>query len=366
MNLNDLMGRQAPTDTQPVAVTVAPAEAVQSTTRGVSYVNRGEKRMMPWKGGAGVIANVEAMVTKGQTTRGAMREAGLDWNVELVDLYADSRAVPARNIEVPGFGVQRSSDSKVLGVVGNRYEPIQNNRIAEFTDLLVDTGKSSLAGMGEGFDGSKVFTVVKMDNDLVIPGMPDEGLGGFLIVHNSHDGSTAMTASILAVRWACSNGLIALVPGLSHTVKVRHSGNVESKMVEAHNLMAKATGYLRKLELLVPEMLATPVTRTMGEELLGKLVPIPTEDYNSDDEVANIRSIRNAERTQDEIRQAWLHSDNLNDIRNTAWGFHNAVVENDQWMTANRRRRTRTSMERLMEDRQSKVVGRSLQLLGVG
>ncbi len=358
MNLNDLIGRQAPTDTQPAVVTAAPAEAVQSTTIGVSYVNGGEVRKMPWAGGAGVIAKAEEMVTAAPSTRQAMKQAGLDWTVGLVDLYADS-AVPSQPmVDVPAFGVQRDSDSKVLGVVGNRYEPIQNDRIAAFTDLLVDTGQSSLAGMGEGFGGSKVFTVVKMDNELTIPGMPDEGLGGFLIVHNSHDGSTAMTASILAVRWACTNGLIGLVSGLSHTVKVRHSGDVESKLFEANKLMAQATGYLEQVELLVPKMLATPVSREQGERLLDELVPIPA--LTGDNE----RVVVNAERRQDEVRQNWLHSDNLADIRNTAWGFHNAVVETDQWTTVNRRRRTRSSMERLMQNQQSPMVGRSLQLLG--
>lgn len=353
MNIHDLLGRQAPKDTQPVAATPAPVP-VQSTISGVSYQSS-KSRQLPW----GKLTDT-SQIHGASTTRQSMREVGLDWTVGLVDLYADNADPSQPSVDVPAFGVQRDSDSKVLGVVGNRYEPIQNERIASFTDLLVDTGKSSLAGMGEGFGGSKVYTVVKMDGDLTIPGMPDESMGGFLIVHNSHDGSTAMTAQVMAVRWACTNGLIALVPGLTHTVKVRHSGNIDIKMVEANRLMTQATGYLRGLELLVPKMLATPVNREMGEELLEQLVPIPVETKD------NVRSVRNAERRQDEVRQNWLHSENLNDIRNTAWGFHNSVVETDQWVTANRRRRTRTSMERLMQSQQAPMVGRSLQLLGVG
>jgi phage/plasmid-like protein (TIGR03299 family) len=317
-------------------------------------------RELPWSGSAKAIMSLDDLEAA-PSTRQAMKTAGLDWNVALTNLYADS-VLPGRprTIEVPGFGVQRDSDSKVLGVVGNRYEPIQNRRIAEFTDLLVDTGKSSLAGMGEGFGGSKVYTVVKMDGELEIPGMPDEGMGGFLVVHNSHDGSTAMTASILAVRWACSNGLIALVPGLSHTVKIRHSGDIEAKFIEANRLMAHATGYLNELELLVPEMLSHSVSKSEGERLLDELIPIPEETDT------NARAVRNAERRQSEVRDNWLHSENLEDIRFTAWGFHNAVVETDQWVTANRRRRTRTPMERLMQSQQAPMVGRSLQLLGVG
>jgi phage/plasmid-like protein (TIGR03299 family) len=363
------LGQVAPQqETVPQEVPPTPEPAVPDTTTprmsGVSYGNEFSSyanRRLPWAGGAaklkeaGKLLNVQA-----PTMRQALRPAGLDWTVDLVPLYAPNLGDGDANVPVPHrSGVQRSDNGSIVGVVGDRYEPVQNRRLAEFTDLLVDTGKSSLAGMGEAYGGSKVYSIVKMDGDLSIPGMPDEGIGGFLIAQNSHDGSTALTVSVIGIRWACTNGLISTVPGIAHKVSVRHTGNVEAKMKEAHRIMATATGYLNKLELLVPKMLAQPVTAVQATQMVEELVPVPQATGD------NERAVNNALRTQSDILSNWKHSDNLNDIRYTAWGFHNAIVEWDQHTSRTRRKRTRTPMERFMTDQQSALVPRSLKLLAV-
>jgi len=324
---------------------------------GVKYAPTFSNRELPWAGGAAKLAQAAKLLNvQAPTMRQALNGAGLDWTVELVPLYANPVGDNLERVTAPKMGVQRSSDGAIVGVVGDRYKMVQNRRLAEFTDLLVDTRKGSIAGMGEGYGGSKVYSVVKMDQELTIPGMPDEGIGGFLIAHNSHDGSTALTISVVGIRWACTNGLVSTVPGISHTVKVHHKGNVEAKMVEANRLMAQATGYLNKLETLVPEMLAIPVSHNRGFELVNQLIPVPAE---TDD---NVRAVRNAEKRQSELMETWTHSENLNDIRHTAWGFNQAVVEWDQWTGSHRTRRTRSPIERMMTDQQSELVPRSLAM----
>lgn len=365
MNLSEL-GSATPTmEEAPVVVPPTPEPAVPATVKprmaGVSYkqeFNSRDNRQLPWAGGAAMLRDAGKLLNvQSPSMRQALKAGGLDWTVELVPLYAPNLGDGDANVLAPKMGVQRSSDGAVVGVVGDRYSPVQNRQLAEFTDMLIGTGKGSLAGMGEGYGGSKVYTVTKMDQELAIPGMPDEGIGGFLVAHNSHDGSTAMTVTVVGIRWACTNGLISTVPGVAHTVKVRHSGNMERKMVEANRVMAQATGYLHKMETFIPEMLSIPVSNVRAAEIVEEMVPVPQATGD------NKRAVENALRTQRDILANWKSSDNLNDIRNTAWGFHNAVVEWDQHTTRSKRKRKLQPMERFMTSTQSPLVGRSLELV---
>lgn len=365
MQLADL-GVKAPTMEEEVPVTpeITVPQIVAPRMAGVSYnpgFNSRDNRQLPWAGGAAMLRDAGKLLnTAKPSMRQALKAGGLDWTVDMVPLYAPNLGDGDPVCLAPKLGVQRSSDGAVIGVVGDRYSPVQNRALAEFTDLLVDSGGSSLAGMGEGYGGSKVYTVTKMDRELEIPGMPDEGIGGYLIAHNSHDGSTALTVTVVGIRWACTNGLISTVPGIAHTVKVRHTGNMEIKMVEANRIMAQATGYLNKLEALVPKMLSQPVSKLEASDMIEQMIPTPVANGE------NVKAIEAARRRQQDIYSTWNKSANLDDIRGTAWGFHQGVVEWDQWTSRSRGKRTLAPMERFMTSTQSPLVGRSLQLLGVG
>jgi hypothetical protein len=58
---------------------------------------------------------------KGLTVEKAITESGLDWQVEKCPIYG-----PQGQLVEGRFGVQRSSDESILGVVGSTWQPVQN------------------------------------------------------------------------------------------------------------------------------------------------------------------------------------------------------------------------------------------------
>lgn len=320
----------------------------------------GVKRQLPWQAGGGqrynqIIHNVTAT---GGSVRQAMIEGGLDWNVELVTAYADwleEDGVSRR--EAPGYAVQRQDNGHILGMVGERYTPVQNRRLAEFTDTLIDQGGSSLVGMGEVRNGRHVFGVVRLDGDIRNnPQFPEdtEGIGGHLIVGNTHDGTGSMFASVMFVRWACSNGLIGVVPGINHTVKIRHTGDVEAKLEEAQRVLALATGYTEQLVTIRDEMLLRTIPTQVGSDILTDVL-VPKPKFDGDGEIVNQKAITRGENVRDSIRTNWLQSDNLEAIRHTGWGLYNAVTEWDQHIRS-RSARAVTPMERVLRNSQHYAV----------
>ena len=69
----------------------------------------------------------------------ASRKAGLDWTVELVPLVtADTQA------RVTHRAVRRTSDARVLGVVGGRYAPLQNKDAFSWFQPFLDAREAAL------------------------------------------------------------------------------------------------------------------------------------------------------------------------------------------------------------------------------
>lgn len=332
----------APPAAQTALIPMAPVAEV--TPRGTT----GHSRQVPW--GVGKYVGGHAKMEQFSTTRAAMADAGLDWTVKLGDMTA---FLPDGSpIGVPSHrAVQRTDTGKILGVVSPRYTPVQNRRLAEFTDVLVDASNGNRSAMGEAFGGSRVYTVTKLgDID-----SPDGGLGSFLVAATSHDGSSSMYVTVVNVRWACTNGLVGL-SDLAHTVKIRHTAKAEERLVEAQRIMAGASSYLVDTTRIMEELLDTPVSAEVGEAWIRHvLAPLP--DTNSKPAIAN------AERKQSELLSTWKHSDNLNDVRDTGWGFLNAVAEWNEWTGSGVQRRQRTPMERLLTGSGQDIVHQARDLV---
>ena len=330
-----------------VALPVVNTGGSYSATDGVTpRGSTGYSRQLPW--GVGRIAGKASDMETFESTREAMRFHGLDWEVIKGPLQNEHNGLllPVKDWQT----TQRADTGKVLGIVKGKYVPMQNRRLAEFTDTLINTGGARPASMGSAFDDRKVYTVVQL-NDI---DTPDGGLGSFLISANSHDGSSSMYTTLVNIRWACTNGLVGL-SDKAHTVKVRHSGKMEERLQEAQRVMAHASDYLEDTTRVMEELLSTPI----GDynKLITELIPTPVD--NGD----NKRAIDNAHKRQAEIATVLNHSDNLKDVRKTGWGFINAVSEWNEWSGSHVTRRQLSPMERLLNDSTHDIVTRAKELV---
>src|SRR5580704_7805618 len=96
-------------------------------------------------------------------------KAGLAWDVELVPLVtADTQA------KVENKAVRRSTDGKILGVVGARYHPLQNRDAFCWFQPFHDGREASLHTAGSLRGGSRVWVLAKLNRDPLIVAQGDE------------------------------------------------------------------------------------------------------------------------------------------------------------------------------------------------
>src|SRR3954467_5148747 len=99
----------------------------------------------------------------------ASKKAGLDWEVELVPLQtADTQA------KVENKAVRRTSDGRILGVVGPRYHPLQNKDAFAWFDPFLQAKEAALHTAGSLRQGSRVWVLAKLNRDPLVIAENDE------------------------------------------------------------------------------------------------------------------------------------------------------------------------------------------------
>ena len=272
-------------------------------------------RQPAWHGLGNVFAEEVTDHTK------MLELAGLDnWDVRLAPM-----AVPAGvdYLINPGFHVLADIGSQTigLGTVGSRYNIIQNEEAFSFLQSLRDGASWETAGALK--DGRVVFGSLTFERDFVLDseGVADT-IKTYLLVTNSHDGSTNLFGGVTPTRVVCQNTLNVAVGNLRNTFKIRHTASAKDKMLAEAALWRHANTYMDAFETEAAELYATTVTDKQWNKVLEGLFPKPDNDSKA--------AVTRWETKVDMYNQAWNGAPNAG-IRNTAWGVANALTEANQW-----------------------------------
>jgi phage/plasmid-like protein (TIGR03299 family) len=208
----------------------------------------------------------------------------------------------------------------VLGVVGERYVPLQNEELFDFADNILDNGgRWETAGSIKG--GRIVFGSLALERETVLDkdGVADK-INTYLLVNTSHDGSIAIQASITPVRVVCANTLnLALGQrgrggSVKQSFKIRHTATASGKVQQAREALGLANAYMDKFDEIVLALYPQPKETAKGatsrwENKIDLINDIYVGDYN-------------------------------NTITGTAWGVANALTERLDWYRTGRKGKT--------------------------
>jgi len=178
----------------------------------------------PWHG---LGENLESAPTISE----AIEASGLDWEVGTKDLVTKDFQ------EVPAKATYRKSDNAILGVVGPRYVPLQNREAFDWFQPFIDNGECSLHTGGSLSDGQKVWVLAQLNRDPseIVPG--DE-VQKFILLSNSHDGTTSIRVGYTPIRVVCVNTLAAAhQKGVSQMLRIRHTASSKVNLDNVRDIM---------------------------------------------------------------------------------------------------------------------------------
>ena len=170
-----------------------------------------------------------------------------DWNVRLEELVIPSTLTSDKSYQyVVRTNPTNKTQTDVLGVVGERYVPLQNEDLFAFGDNILDGGgRWETAGSIRG--GRVVFGSLALDREIVLdPSGVADKIKSYLLINTSHDGSIAIQASVTPVRVVCANTLnLALnrtkkKDGVKQSFKIRHTQTASGKVTAARTALGIA------------------------------------------------------------------------------------------------------------------------------
>jgi phage/plasmid-like protein (TIGR03299 family) len=253
-----------------------------------------------------------------------------DWDVRLEDVGIPDGFESDRSYSfVTRTNPFDRNKNDVLGVVGERYVPLQNEDLFDFGDLMLDGGgRWETAGSIKG--GRQVFGSLALERETVLdPNGVGDKINTYLLINTSHDGSVAIQASITPVRVVCANTLnLALGQrgrngSVKQSFKIRHTASATGKVQQAREALGLANAYMDEFDIMAKNMIETEISKAKFDEIVALAYPAPTgEDKKG--------SHKKYDSKIDLIQSIYVGEYN-NTIAGTAWGVANALTERLDW-----------------------------------
>ncbi len=257
-------------------------------------------------------------VSEAKTSSDALAIAKLNWEVATVPLFTASNG-PVTSHKA----IVRVNDGKPLGVVGKNYSLVQNADMFSVADVLARDEGVKFARAGSFEDGKKIYLSLQLPGEIRLG---NDVTRKYLTLFNSHDGTSALSGLINAIRLFCTNQL----PNLLHSgflrtnssdrVSIRHTGGMDEKLDVARQTLGQAMGFYRAYERVANRLYETRFSAGNMLALTKMLFPVGPG-------VAEIptRTVNNRLTLLDLFENGAGHEETR--IQGTAWAALNAVAE---------------------------------------
>ena len=166
--------------------------------------------------------------------------AGLDWQVDLLplEISGDEEDNAMAGTSVPAMATVRSQDESVLGVVGMRYNVLQNIEAFRWFQPFLDANEASLHTAGSLHGGKRIWVLAKLNRQSIEVAEGDT-IEKFLLLSNSHDGSASVRVGFCPIRVVCANTL-SMGHKVGQLLRLRHTASLQATLTEVRDIVSTA------------------------------------------------------------------------------------------------------------------------------
>lgn len=243
------------------------------------------------------------------TAQEAIEAARLDWTVKKEPVVTEAGKVLAGS-----FITVREDTQDPLGVVGSQYQVLQNEQAFNFFDAITqDPHGPKYEVAGSLWNGRKTWMLARMPELLQV--VPGDDLGQFILLSNTHDGSSSVRVMMTSVRVVCQNTLTLAHSGSGRGTRIRHSGDILTKVKSVQDALGIIRHSFSETLEVYQALAKKEPTKEEVETVLTALFP----DTKSD------RAKLQRERVLS-LAEAGMGNANAK-VRGTAWALYNGVTE---------------------------------------
>ena len=243
-----------------------------------------------------------------KTAREAIKMAGLDYTVMKKSLGLKT------GLKQDAYATVRTDTKDVLGFVNKSYEPIQNIDAFIFFDDWVAENEAIYETAGVLGKGECIWILAKLPGYINVHG--NDMVNKYLLLTNSHDGSSHVRVKLTPIRVVCNNTLTAALQGAGE-VQISHTPNSAQDLEQAGAMLGLSNYLYEQLEVMFNSMAARKITDGQLRDYVQALVPDNEETENT----ARTENIRNS------VLQLHESGRGAHLARGTWWGAFNSVAE---------------------------------------
>jgi phage/plasmid-like protein (TIGR03299 family) len=223
----------------------------------------------PWHG-------LGKKLDKPATAAEAIQAAKLDYEVVKQPLIAagDGFAAPVPDC----FAVVRrdlwgKKGCPIFGIVSGSYTVLQNREAFEFFDPITGKGAAIYHTAGALGDGERIWMLARLPTDIRVVG--DDIAEKYLLLSNSHDGTSSLQIKFTPIRVVCWNTLTqALSQG--PTVRVAHTKDIHERLKNAEEALGIINKRFGLIEQTFQAMVGVKMNDERLKEYLGLVFPDPS------------------------------------------------------------------------------------------
>jgi len=300
----------------------------------------------------------------------AARQAGLDWTVELSDMFVERKTIVSpfesvtNKLNVPKRQavIKRTEDTEsVIGVVGNKYKIVQNMEVFSALDTLVDSGDARYTAAGEYNNGANIWMVMELPTGVQVANDPHSA---FLLVQSSHDGSCAVRIRPIIERLFCANQISRIIMGKetnNYTYVMKHTTNSKLSVNDIRNITQLTYSSIQQYEGIASTLLQRKVDDRQVKNIFKQVWTLPSIVEETPEHLLSQGEKRQRTIALTGRESAWniySQSHTQENIRGTAFGVWQAVIEHaDHYASGGAERRAVATISGRNDKIKNKALG---------
>ena len=199
---------------------------------------------------------------------------------------------------------------------------VQNIEAFQFVDQLIGSAMHfETAGSLNG--GRRVWVLARLPEYIEVGGDP---VRPYVLLMNSHDGSTAVVAASTPIRVVCQNTLNWGLERSRQKYSIRHTEKIREHVHQARRVLDLSIDYYTQFKHAGDHLACERFSEAQLRRVLDELYPSGTDDVASD------RTRSSREKTKQRITELFARGDTQGNAPGTKWAAVNAVIEHSDWI----------------------------------
>jgi phage/plasmid-like protein (TIGR03299 family) len=285
---------------------------------------------IPWHKKGTILQNVA-------TSAEAIVAASLTWEVEKRQVLYTSPSKLLENDTKTYKGkyvIVRKDREIPLGIVGNVYRPLQNKEAFSFFDAVVGTKEAMYHTAGSLGQGERVWILAKLPGTIKVT--HEDAVEKYLLLANSHDGTSAVEMLFTPIRVVCQNTLNLAISSTTQKFTMRHTLSMGMKIEDVRKKLGIIHNQFDLFEQLSQRMVNV---QTNQKDLVKYFEEIGV--ITKDEEGKYTTRTQN---TLDTLVSLFEHGkgNDMPSVKGSLWAGYNSVVEYVDYIRGSDENRTKS------------------------